>query len=158
MKKITNEEFAHYLEKEVALLSAATLLSWGDVYTALAEHLNNQVIEAWEKDNKPKRISFDAMWTEKLGEAIKERSTDPYPIEMHPGNDYKALAEAINQGIDSHLEAVACKQSPGSHGRSRIVIEPQTLHVLVRRLMESGNEDAESLASGICEPLDIELI
>ena len=37
-------------------------------------------------------------------------------------------------------------------------VSPESLPVLVRRLLESGDEEAESLASSICQTLDIELI
>lgn len=49
--KLDSETFSTYLHAEVAKLSTAQLLSYGDVYSALAEHLNNAVLEAWEKDN-----------------------------------------------------------------------------------------------------------
>jgi hypothetical protein len=108
---------------------------------------------------KPIMQTFSFMWSDKLGAAIKAASIEPYPIEAHQGTEtFRALVSAINQGIDSHLEAIQFTQDMGAYGRLKIVIEPQTLHVLVRRLMESGNEEAESLASGICETLDIELI
>lgn len=102
--------------------------------------------------------TFPFMWTDKLGAAIKAASIEPYPIEAHQGTEtFRVLVAAINQGIDSHLEAVQFTQGAGEHGRVKIVIEPDTLHVLVRRLMESDDE-AQSLASGICETLNIELI
>jgi len=37
-------------------------------------------------------------------------------------------------------------------------VSPQSLPVLIRRLMESGEDEAESLAAGICQTLEIELI
>lgn len=49
--KMTNEQFDTYLGAIVGGMTAAQILSYGDVHTALAEHLNNEVIEAWEKDN-----------------------------------------------------------------------------------------------------------
>jgi hypothetical protein len=38
------------------------------------------------------------------------------------------------------------------------MIEPQSVAVLVRRLLESGEESDMTLASSICETLGIELI
>lgn len=49
--KIDSNSFDTYLEAEVAKLSAGQILSYGDVRTCLAEHLNNAVIKAWELDN-----------------------------------------------------------------------------------------------------------
>jgi len=105
-----------------------------------------------------KTISFSAMWNDKLREAIDKRSLEPYPMEFHRGQEWDAIVKAINQGIDSHLQAVEFKQSIGEHGRNKIVVSPATLSVLVRRLVESQDETAESLASSICGTLEIELI
>jgi len=106
-----------------------------------------------------KRKSFSACWSDQLGEAIKAASTEPYPAECHyRSEDFESFEHAINQGIDSHLEAVVYTQSVGTCGRCRIVIEPQTVHVLVRRLLESGEDNDASLASSICETLGIELV
>lgn len=102
------------------------------------------------------RKTFSAMWSDKLGEAIKLASTEPYPMEL-VGDDRKAIIDAINQGIDAHLEAVMFSQFQAGH-KLGLLIEPQTLHVLVRRLMESGDEGAELLASSICSTIGIELI
>ena len=105
------------------------------------------------------RISLSAYWSAALGEIIAFRCSKPYPIECHaPSEDYKSIAAAVNQGIDAHLDGILFKQSPGDHGRTRFVFEPQSMPVLVRRLMESHEEHAESLASSICETLDIELV
>lgn len=104
-------------------------------------------------------IRFSFMWTDALREAIKARALEPYPCEFHNGSqDLQAVAAAVNQGIDSHLEAVQFTESQGAHGRRKFTFEPASVAVLVRRLMESGEENAESLASGICETLGIELI
>jgi hypothetical protein len=106
-----------------------------------------------------KTISFSAMWSDRLGEAIKARSSKPYPMEFHQGTeDFQSLMRAVNQGIDAYLEAVQFSEFNGAHGRRGFTITPDTLHVLIRRLMESENENDNSLASGICSTLEIELI
>jgi hypothetical protein len=104
------------------------------------------------------RVSFSAMWSDQLGAEIKRRSLTPYPIECHQGADWYATAAAINQGIDSHLEAIQYTRTIGSYGRERVVFNPESVPVLVRRLMESDDDNAQSLASSICETLGIELI
>lgn len=105
--------------------------------------------------------TFSAMWSDKLGEAIKqsalEQCPDGYPIDVKgDAYMYTAIAEAWNQGIDAYLEAITERSTATPDGRFNI--HPEELHVLVRRLMESGSEEAESLASGICSTLDIELV
>lgn len=117
----------------------------------------NEQTQDWEYSKPP--IRFSACWSDKLGEAIKLASTEPYNMEL-VGEDRKAVTEAINQGIDAHLEAIMFSQphTDTLAHKLNLVIEPQTLHVLIRRLMESGNEEAESLASSICQTIGIELI
>ncbi len=122
-------------------------------------------------DTTPKPISFSAYWTDKLGEEIKKRAIeqcpDGYEISTSNAKTFEAIRDAWNLGIDSHVEAITERSScnvraEGSRRMSRcvadIIIHPEELHVLVRRLMESGDERAEDLASSICSTLEIELI
>lgn len=109
--------------------------------------------------NIMKTASFSAIWTDKLEAEIKRRSVEPYPMEFHYGSDdFESFKAAVAQGIDSHLEAIFFEQGNGMSGRLKFTVSADTLHVLIRRLMESGEENAESLASGICSTLEIELI
>ena len=104
-----------------------------------------------------KTLSF--LWTEHLREVINQASRDPYPIECHERTEMcDAIKAAVNQGIDSHLEAVFFTEFPGDYGKRGFLFDPRSMAVLVRRLMESGSDEAQSLASGICETLGIELI
>lgn len=100
--------------------------------------------------------TFSAMWSDQLCEAIKQASTEPYRMEL-VGDDVESVRNAINQGIDAHLEAIMFSQFKAGH-KLGLCIEPQTLHVLVRRLMESDGDNSLSLASSICETLNIELV
>ena len=86
--------------------------------------------------------------------------------------DRQRVIAAVNQGIDAYLEACFVPgrgdsfsmQTPqGIRGkisgpRLECKVSPKSLPVLVRRLMESDDERAESLASDICQTLEIELI
>jgi hypothetical protein len=86
--------------------------------------------------------------------------------------DRQKVIAAANQGIDAYLEACYVParddifrfQTPeGIRGRIfgprlECKVSPKSLPVLVRRLMESGDEQAESLASSMCQTLGIELI
>ncbi len=88
------------------------------------------------------------------------------------GEDRQVIIAAVNQGIDSHLEACFVPERgdrfrlhtpPGTRGsisgpRLECQLSPESLPVLVRRLLGSGEEQAESLAASICQTLDIELI
>lgn len=103
------------------------------------------------------RISFSAMPSDRLFSEIKKRAIahGPYSVEFHAGSeDFKSFCRAVKQGIDSHLEAVFFVQSSGV----RFDVSAASLHVLCRRLMETGEDNDGQLASSICETLDIELI
>lgn len=108
---------------------------------------------------------FSFLWSDKLEAAIKVEASklgQSYPISMRGGEDFEAVKAAVNQGIDSHLEAiniVSQHEETDTLGKRWFgEFAPETMHVLVRRLMESGTEAAESLASSICGTLNIELI
>lgn len=115
-----------------------------------------------------KTISFSAMWSTPLGAEIRNRALaqcpNGYPMTIRDKNEYAAIAQAWNVGIDSYLEALTDRSSANE---GKFLIHPEELHTLVRRLMEDvGNneeedpirEAAESLASGICQTLGIELV
>jgi hypothetical protein len=115
--------------------------------------------------------TFSCMWSEKLGAALKAAISKPYPMSL-VGEDAEACQECVNEGIDSHLEACYVPErgdrfnwTPGkiisgvsSGARLECLVSPESLVVLIRRLLESSNENGASLASGICSTLDIELI
>lgn len=105
--------------------------------------------------------TFSAYYHPELEDAIKEACKDqpPYDMEFHVNSDdFKSFKAAVNQGIDSHLEAIQFTQFSGQYGRAGFAVDRETLYVLIRRLMESGDENAESLASTICETIGIELV
>ena len=103
--------------------------------------------------------SFSHMWTDELGEAIKAANTEPYPMSL-VSDDAKAVIEAVNQGIDAYLEACFIPDRGDSFetngNRLECSVSPESLPVLVRRLLENGDETG--IASGICQTIDIELI
>lgn len=111
--------------------------------------------------------SFSACWSEALHAALKEACVEPYTMTL-VGEDREALAEAVNQGIDSRLEAcyVSDRGDSFTWGAARLEckVSPESLPVLVRRLLEGDGiqerlqDAAMSLASNICETLEIELV
>jgi len=115
---------------------------------------------------------FSFLWTDQLGVAIaKAAPKRGYSMSL-VGEDQPTVIAAVNQGIDSHLEACyvpargdsfRLRTPPGIRGRIsgprlECRASAQSLPVLIRRLMESEDEQAESLASSICQTLKIELI
>lgn len=102
---------------------------------------------------------FSAYWTPALGAAICAQAPIAYDMTL-VGEDAKAAHAAVNQGIDSHLEACNVPARGDSFkvngSRLECVVSRESLPVLVRRLLEAGDENG--LASGICSTLGIELV
>ena len=134
--------------------------------------------------------TFSFYWHPELEAAVKEacaKLEQPYEMSLTSKGEIAAVVRAVNQGIDSHLEACYIKKrgdsyEPGerSHFATSGIegfckagdkltmhtlecrISPESLPVLIRRLMEDyveiADEGGMGLASGILETLDIEVI
>ena len=119
-------------------------------------------------------ITLSAYWNPTLDKALKQavaKRNKPYSMDL-VGEDAKAVQAVVNQGIDSHLESCYVpdrgdsyefRRDPGIRGQVRgtslkCSVSPESLPVLIRRLMEDSNEHGESLASEICAHHNIELI
>jgi hypothetical protein len=116
--------------------------------------------------------TFSFLWTAKLQAAIgKAAPKAGYHMSL-VAEDRQTVITAVNQGIDAYLEACfvpgrgdsfRLETPQGIRGRIsgprlECRVSPKSLPVLVRRLMESDDDKAESLASDICQTLEIELI
>ncbi|SRR5258707_12811954 len=116
--------------------------------------------------------TYSSIWTDQLGRDIAQAAPKRSYSMSLVGEERQTVISAVNQGIDSHLEACFVptrgdryefRTPSGIAGRvcgTRLEcnVSTESLPVLVRRLMESGNEAAEALASDICQTLEIELI
>jgi hypothetical protein len=78
------------------------------------------------------------------------------------GTESPAVIDAVNQGIDSRLEACFVPDRGDSYNRVgrrlECEVSKESLPVLIRRLLEADGEEGLMLASAICETLEIELI
>ena len=92
---------------------------------------------------------------------------EPYSMSLTDTDDIRAVIKAVNQGIDSHLEACFCpdrgdRYEGGNRKAGKLVIcrtleccvSPESLPVLLRRLFELGGDEevvdaAMSLGSDI---------
>ena len=85
----------------------------------------------------------------------------PYTMSLTGTDEIRAFVDAVNQGIDSHLEACFCPQRGDSYqgakpkaGRLTLcrtlecVVSPESLPVLVRRLFD-GDDAGMTLAGDI---------
>lgn len=75
-----------------------------------------------------------------------------YEMEL-VGDDADWAIEVINQGIDSHLEAIRFTEGTGRYGKLKITIEDAgSLHTFLRRLLDLPFDyDDEDVAEGKAE-------
>jgi len=99
------------------------------------------------------------MKTLNYGEIPNDLTIDePYRMELI-ANDEQIAVDAINQGIDAHLEAVSFNDHGVNGNKRRIdICDSKSMRCFLRRLVESGNDDAQDLASCIMTTLDFEWI
>lgn len=83
---------------------------------------------------------------------------EPYFMGLNQ-EDLTLVSNAINQGIDSHLEAVSWSDTDGDKWHKNITIDDtKSMRCLLRRLFEAGDEKAERLAMDILYTLGYESI
>lgn len=81
--------------------------------------------------------------------------TEPYPMRLR-GDDWTLFAAIVNQGIDSHLEAV---HTTANNTTGECTIEDTaSMRCFIRRCVEISSEEALSLASDILSTLDYEWV
>ena len=128
-------------------------------------------MQSERKEHSKQTATFSAMWSSQLGAAIVELAPAAFPMSL-TGEDCKSVVACVNQRIDSYLEAcfvpargdsfqVVSESRLGGRITSRRLnasLSAESLAVLVRRLLESDNPSANSLASAICASLGIELV
>jgi hypothetical protein len=93
----------------------------------------------------------------------KAMAGEPFTMSLTDENEIRAVIEAVNKGIDSHLEAAYCPDRGDrfGHGERKAgkvtlcrsldcVVSVESLPVLIRRLSESdlgGDHDVQSAGS-----------
>ena len=83
---------------------------------------------------------------------------EPYSM-MLVAEDETLVCEIINQGIDAHLEAIFFDDHGIRDGKRCIDIrDSASMRCLLRRLMETDNENANDLASCIMQTLEYEWV
>jgi hypothetical protein len=88
----------------------------------------------------------------------KAMGDEPYTMSLTDTNEIKAVVAAVNQGIDSHLEACYCpgrdRFEVGKRTAGKLVlchtlecrVSPESLPILLRRLYELDTEEEVSEA------------
>lgn len=68
-------------------------------------------------------------------QAIELTDSDPFTMKIRCSVEWTAIAQCVNQGIDSHLEAICDPKDVFDNGRCSVT--PHSLCVLLRRLEET---------------------
>jgi hypothetical protein len=105
-------------------------------------------------DTGSSTITYDAV--------RKAMSDDPFTMSLTDREEIQAVVAAVNQGIDAHLEACYCpdrgdRYDSGTRKAGKLVmcrtlecvISPESLPVLLRRLLDSDDEAGSRLAADI---------
>jgi hypothetical protein len=92
----------------------------------------------------------------------------PFTMSLTDTDEIKAVIDAVNQGIDAHLEACFCpdrgdQYEGGKRKAGKLVlcstlecsVSPESLPVLLRRLFDSDDEIGMMLASDMLTVLGI---
>jgi hypothetical protein len=114
----------------------------------------------------PDRERFLTHCAARVDEGGEPDPVDTYPMKIVNQGEWSALASAINQRIDAHLEAVVCEERAyGQTGSGYLTIkDPGSLHTLIRRLVDGASWDEDGpdpgldLASSILYTIGIEWI
>lgn len=78
---------------------------------------------------------------------------EPFKMRLR-GVEFDAFAKAVNQGIDSHLQACFVEERGDRFTKGKsIIISVESLPVLLRRLYEADDETSNNLAAGIMQTL-----
>ena len=101
-------------------------------------------------------IIMPSGWSDSLAKIIEGSAPEYYRLEYKLGSEQlQILVETINQGIDPYLEAIFFKPPVKKRGCLEVEVEKKSLHVLVRRLMESERPVAKEMAEAICGKIGI---
>ena len=107
--------------------------------------------------NREERLSFSYGTTPEnvIKKQVLKEAPNGYPMTIRSQNEWSAIAKAVNQGIDSHLEAFTRSKFDSKTGE--VLIHPEEMTTFLRRLTD-GDEEAMSLRTDILSTLGIEEI
>ena len=90
-----------------------------------------------------------------IKKACNKQFPKGYNMKIVDPDEWTLIANAVNKGIDSHLEAITTRST---FNNGTCLVHPDELHVFLRRLIDCDNEKAWSLRTDILSTLDIEEI
>jgi hypothetical protein len=131
---------------------------WVKKSDELEEAQEEQPQEEQTPDDENMMVSFSYGSTpeEFIDKRARAIAPSGYSMEIKNQDEWDVLVEVVNQGIDSHLEGFTSSVFDSSTGKCNIA--PEEMKVLLRRLYESGSEEAWQLRTDILYTLNIEEI
>lgn len=138
---------------KTALINDDGIADGGDPYT------NEEMdLMAKEDNTEDERVSFSYGTTPEdiIKARVLRQTPNGYPMTIRTQHEWTAIANAVNQGIDSHLEGFTRSKFDPKTGEC--LIHPEEMTTFLRRLYESNDEEAMGLRSAILETLGIEEI
>jgi hypothetical protein len=103
--------------------------------------------------NRSKFYSFGTCPDEIIKTACNKQCPNGYSMKIVDPEEWTLIANAVNKGIDSHLEAITNRST---FNNGTCLVHPDELHVLLRRFIDWDNEKALDLRTCILSTLDIE--
>jgi len=116
----------------------------------------SKMIEDENSDDKMLSFSFGSTPEDVVKERVNLEAPSGYSMKIKNQDEWKIIAKAVNQGIDSHLGGFTRSKFDSKTGNC--LIHPEEMFTFLRRLYEDGSENAWSLRSGILSTLGIEEI
>ena len=107
-------------------------------------------------ETKFEHFSFGTTPDKVIKVQVKKETPSGYPMTIKSQKEWNVIAQAVNQNIDSHLEAFT--RSAFHSDTGVCIIHPDEMPTFLRRLYEAGDEESWSLRSAILDTLDIEEI
>lgn len=103
-----------------------------------------EIIEPELDTVEPEWLTFSYGMTpdETVKLRVNEQCPKGYPMTIKSPVEWRTIVWAIDQGIDSHLEAITTR-SKFDHTTGQCTVHPDELHVLLRRLYAFGDSAAQ---------------
>lgn len=109
-----------------------------------------------KEDDKRVTFSYGTTPEEVIKARVARQTPNGYSMTIRSQTEWTAIANAVNQGIDSHLEGFTRSKFDPKTGEC--LIHPEEMTTFLRRLSESNDEESMDLRSSILETLGIEEI
>jgi hypothetical protein len=146
------------LEEAKKLEKSGIIIQKNGKYFINKEHKPDfEASKKYMDQNREERLSFSYGTTPEnvIKKQLLKKFPDGYPMTIRSQNIWSAIAKAVNQGIDSHLDGFTRSKFDSKTGE--VLIHPEEMVTFLRRLGE-GDEEAMSLRTDILSTLGIEEI